>query len=332
MAAIDAASSAIVIREATSADALVLADIERRTPLMVGDSTLAIDRGADYFAAARLMEAATVFLAEVDGVAAAVQCGALHPVLLGGVGRQMLYIHHVRILPQFQRRGLGRLFSAKVRVTFQPHSQNSYWYIAADNAVSQGFARAAKNRWTFRPVLVGIDTRAQAGPMVGRPATPADGPRIVELLNAAHWDEEMFLPYTVESLTARLERAPAQYSWPHVWLYGAAVVGVWPEGESICVLHTDPSGAVTTTRGAAVLDFGCAPTGANDLVALLRAWCGWLAPRDMVELSIFTSPHTWHHDSLTDLGRVSPFDFWTPELPQPETAEQRGLYVDHVYF
>jgi hypothetical protein len=244
----------------------------------------------------------------------------------------MLYYHHTRILPRFQKHGVGRKLAAALLEHYAGRVDSRYWYVSPANENSQSFTRAAPNRWTIGPALVGIDTLAQAGPMVGRPATRADARRIVELLNAAHRDEEMFLPYTVESLTARLERAPAQYSWSRVWLLGDAVAGVWPEGESIRLRHTDAYGAVTTTRGAAVLDFGCGPGGESSLVALLRGWCGWLAPRDMSELSLFTSPYARHHDLLANLGRLTAFDFWTPEFPQPEAAEQHGLYVDHIYF
>ncbi len=46
-----------------------------------------------------------------------------------------------------------------------------------------------------------------AGPSRGRPAAPADAERIVEILNGCHRGEKMYLPYTVESSTARRARA-----------------------------------------------------------------------------------------------------------------------------
>jgi GNAT superfamily N-acetyltransferase len=322
----------ITIREATPANAATLADIERRSPLMLGDSQLAIDRGDDYFAAARLMEDATVFLAEVDGAPAGVYCGALHPVRLGGIERNLTYIHHARILPEYQRHGLGRKLGQAVGDKYRGRSEGNHFYISRDNANSQGYARTAKNRWSFGPTLVDIDTAATAGPPAGRPATPSDAPRIAEILNATHAAEEMFLPYTAESLIARLERAPAQYGWDRLWLHGDAVVGVWPQGESITARYTDATGHVTESRTASALDYGCLPGAEPELLDLLRAWSAWLAPRGISGLELFTSPGSRLSTTLTPLGETTTFDFWTPEHPEPASALEHGLYVDHIYF
>ena len=322
----------IVIREATPADGPALAEVERHSPLVMGDSSLAIDRGDDYFAAARLMGSPTVLIAEADGRAVGAYCGAAHPVMLGGERRTMLYIHHARILPEFQDHGIGKKFGEYLHPKYRDTTDSLYWYISRDNAHSQAYARRALNRWTFGPSLIGIDTPAFSGRHGGRVATPADAPAIVAMLNFAHAREEMFLPYTEASLAERLTRAPAQYGWPRLWLAGRAVVGVWPEGESISVRHTAADGTVTVARGAAVLDFGYLPGGEADLLEALRAWSAWLAPRGMSELSIFSSPGCRHWPLLKDLGHRTEFDFWTPSIPQPEGAEARGLHVDHVYF
>ncbi len=152
------------------------------------------------------------------------------------------------------------------------------------------------------------------------------------MLNAAHAGEEMFLPYTEVSLAERLDRDPAQYGWSRLWLTGRAVVGVWPEGESITVRRTDRDGIVTEARGAAVVDFGYLPGGEDDLLAVLGAWCAWLSAHGMTELSIFSSPGCRHWPLLKDLGAQTPFDFWTASIPQPVEAATRRLHVDHVYF
>jgi hypothetical protein len=52
------------IRHATEADGPLLADIERRSPVVMRDIKTITDRGDDYFAAARLLGEGTVFLAE----------------------------------------------------------------------------------------------------------------------------------------------------------------------------------------------------------------------------------------------------------------------------
>ena len=65
----------VTVREATEADAAVLAEIERRCPITLGDRSITFDRGDDYFAFARLMEDVTVGLGFADGVPAAINCG-----------------------------------------------------------------------------------------------------------------------------------------------------------------------------------------------------------------------------------------------------------------
>jgi len=326
--------SRVVIREATEADGPILADLERRAPLMVeSGGSFTIDRGTDYFAAARLMEEVTVLLAEVDGVPAGVYCGARHQVRLAGVDRSVLYIHHARILPEYQRHGLGRAFGARLQGKYRDRVDTSYWYIAPGNAPSQAYARGAANKWSFGPLWATLDTFAVAGPPAGRPATPADAERIAAVLNAYHEGEEMFLPYTAQSLSDRLSRDPAQYGWDNLWLTDDAVVGVWPEGRSIATRFTDAEGNATESRGAAVLDYGFAAGGEEQLEALIRAWCRGLGRSGMSELTVFTSPAARGERLICQLAReVWPFDFWTPSIPEPGGANTRGIYVDHVYF
>ena len=322
----------VTVREAAEADGPMLAEIERRTPLQLGDVAIVIDRRDDYFAAARLMGEATVFIADLNGAPAGVFCAAPHLAMIGGIERRMLYIHHARILPEAQDKGLGKLLGDAVREKFVGKVDSSYFYISPGNVQSQAFARRAENRWSTQPALIDLETSSMTGVSVGRPSTPDDAPRIVAMLNAAHSGEEMFLPYTVESLSARLDRAPSQYSWDRVWLTGHAVVGVWPEGEWISTRVISPGGESRESRGAAVLDFGYEPGGEHELLALLGAWCSWLEARGMSSLSLFSSPGARHWSLLNPFGELRRFDFWTPAIPAPEPAAGHGVYVDHIYF
>jgi GNAT superfamily N-acetyltransferase len=319
---------------AAEADSGVLSEIERGSPIEVGERAIAIDRGDDYFAASRLMGDVVVLLAEVDGQPAAALCAAFHRAMIGGVERKMAYIHHARVLPEFQRQGVGRAISARLREIINERGADSdYWYISVGNTKSQAFARAATNRWRVQPRWATLDAATLAGPPCGRPATPADAERIAVIVNACHRGEEMFLPYTAASLTARMERAPDMYSWGNARIGEGAVAGVWLEGDWINVRVSGPDGPEAVSRGAAVLDYGCVAGAEGELAVLLRGWCEELAARGFDELTIFTCPgtHAWPViSSLTD--EIAAFDFWTPALPEPEGAAGRGLYVDHVYF
>ena len=94
------------VREAGPEDALIVADIERRCPIVMGDTSVWFDRGADYFAFSRLLEDCTVGLASVDGVPAAISCGAERVVRVGGELKRMIVVSHLRVLPEHQRKGL----------------------------------------------------------------------------------------------------------------------------------------------------------------------------------------------------------------------------------
>lgn len=323
------------IREATLADGPALAEVERRAPLVFGEGALVLDRGDDYFAAARLMEDVVVLLAEVDGEPAGVLCGAFHRARVGGVTRRLMYVHHARIDSAYQRVGLGRALAQRLRAIMDERRgvDSQYWYISKANAASQAFVAASPGKWSVAPEYLDLDCALLAGPPVGRPATPADLAHVGRVLNATHRGAEMFLPYTQRSLAERMARAPAQYGWDRLWLNGGAVAGVWPEGESIAGRLRQPSGEWAESRAAVVLDYGCLPGHEGELLALLRAWCGWLAPRGMSALSLFTSEGRRLRDELLPLAAsISRFDLWTPDLAEPPGARERGLYVDAVYF
>jgi len=319
------------VREATAADAAILADIERRCPIVLGDTEIRIDRGRDYLASTRLMEDCTIGIASVDGVPAAVSCGAEHRVRVGGVMKQMVTVSHLRVLPEHQRKGLWGAAN-RVLAKYWDHVDGSNAYISVDNTGMQhGFANTP-NKWSQIVLRAQLDCAALAGPPVGRPAAPADAADIAERLNAFHGEEEMFVPYTAEAFSARMTRAADLYGWERVWMTGGAVVGVWPAGEAMKVI-TQRAGTSTQQTCGVVLDYGFEPGAEAEFEALLRTWCGWMAERGMDTLSIFTSPASPGVGLLRSLARAAEgFFMWTPGIAEPEGAKDRGLYVDAVYF
>jgi hypothetical protein len=324
----------VTVREATEADAPTLARLERRSPVVLGESSVAFDRGDDYFAFTRLMAEVTVAVGFVGGEPAAVNCGAVHPVRIGGQDVRVMTAIHTRVLPEHQGKGLWGAVSRVLGEKYNPGTavETSRGFVSADNAAMQrGFANVP-NKWSIRALRAQLDCAALAGPAAGRPATPADADQLVEILNRCHEGEEMYLPYTADSLAQRLERAPAQYSWERLWLGDGAVVGVWPAGESTRLLLRSHGREVVSRRGL-VLDYGFAPGREEALEGLLRAWCALLAERQLDTLSIFTSESSPGYDVLTRLAyQVDAFDLWTPGRAEPPGAAERGLYVDQVYF
>jgi hypothetical protein len=322
-------SGNVTIRIAAEADSRLLAEIERRSPIEGAGTAVMIDRGDDYFAASRLMAEVVTLIAEVDGEPAAAICGAFHPASVGGVERKMAYIHHARVVPEFQRTGWVGCSPGCAR-----SSTNMAWIRLLedlDDECEVTMFAVAPNGGAPRPTGQHSGGALPGPHTAGRLTVRRPGDR--GILNACHEGEEMFLPYTVESLTDRLERAPAMYSWENLRLGDGAVAGVWLEADWVTVRIRGADGSEAVSRGAALLDHGCAPGAEGELEALLRGWCGEVARRGWDELTAFSSPpaHAWPVISgLTE--QISLLDFWTPLLPEPEGAAERGLYVDHIYF
>lgn len=321
----------IEVREATEADAEVLADVERRCPIVMGETSMWFDRGADYFASTRLMEDCTVGLAHVDDAPAAVTCGAVRQVRVGGAMRRMMTVSHLRVLPEHQGKGLWGAVN-KVLDKYWARVDGSNAYISVDNATMQhGFANTP-NKWPQIVQRVQLDCRALAGPKVGRSAARAEAAAMARRLNAFHDAEEMFVPYSGESLSARLSRAPDLYGWDKLWVTDGAMVGVWPAGNALRTV-TETRGVRTQSVRGVVLDYAFESGAEDEFEALLRAWCGHLAAQSMDTLSIFTSPASAGAAKLAALGReMEGFFMWSPGIHEPADADQRGLYVDAIYF
>jgi hypothetical protein len=319
------------VREAGPDDALVLADIERRCPMVLGDTSVWFDRGAEYLASTRLMEDCTIGLASVDGIPAAVSCGAERVVRVGGELKQLALVSHLRVLPEHQRKGLWGAANSVLRKHFE-RCDGSQAYIAVDNLGMQHGFTGTPDKWPQIVQRVLLGCAAQAGPPAGRAATPADTGEIVRRLNAFHDAEELFVPYTAESFAARMQRAPDLYSWDRVWMTDGALVGVWPAGAALKSV-TETNGVQSISVPAVVLDYAFEPGAEAELEALLRAWCGALAPQGIDTLVIYTSPASLGAALLARLAReTGEFFTWTPGVKVPAGAAERGLYTDAAYF
>ncbi|MGH7925147.1 MAG: hypothetical protein ACREQH_11230, partial [Candidatus Binatus sp.] len=323
----------VMSREATIADAAVLADMERRCPIVLGDgTTMTIERGDDYFAFTRLMDNFLVALGLVDGKPAGVNVAARHTVRVGGRDYRIDAFAHLRILPEHQKKGLwgaiNRMFDEKFP---EGSSDGSTAYVSVDNAAMlRGFAGAP--RWSMHQIRAQLLCASFAGPQVGRPATPRDAARIVEILNATHERDEMYLPYTMESFSARVERSPRDYCWDRARMTDRAVVGVWPAGDTVRFIIESKGSRVESRRGLA-LDWGFVPGAEDEFESLLRAQCGWLAGRGLDRLSLFTSATSAGYERVRALaGELEQYVVISFGIPEPPGAATRGLYVDPIYF
>ena len=318
-------------RDATEADADILAELERRCPIVLGDTKIWFDRGKDYFAFTRLMEEFSIGLAFVDGEPAAVSCGAKHTVRIGGVLHPMITVSHLRVLPEHQRKGLWGAANRTLD-KFWSSVDGSNAYISVDNLGMQHGFRSTPNKWPVTVMRLQFDCATLGDDAFGRVAAPDDAEALIAMLNAFHGHEEMFVPYTAERFQARLARAPKQYSWDKILMTDNALVGVWPAGDALRVIK-EIKGVRTESVPGVVLDYALKQGGEKDFERLLRTWCAMLAKRGMDKLSLFSSRNSPDVDLLRRLASESEeFFMWTPGLAVPEGADRSGLYVDPIYF
>ena len=135
------------------------------------------------------------------------------------------------------------------------------------------------------------------------------------------------MPYTVESLTERLERDPGQYSWSDLRLGDGAVVGVGRQHVEVTKVTGD---ARVRTNRAVVFDHGGPPDAYREL---LQSTGAELAADGVTHLAAFTSTGSPTREVLAELAdTIEPYDFWAFNIPCPADLATTGFYVDPVYF
>ena len=340
------------VRTATEADAAGIREVCRNAPIVLRNHTVTIDPGPNYFDAIRLMEfGATVLVATHHDRIVAVHCGTFYPIRYGGQEQWMSQILHSRVLADYAGLGLWSVMNRRLvnAANERRHEAseagevppNGCAYFAVENDATRRL-NGAQATWSFQPYRAVLDARAlvdaagaDAGAVPNRRATPADAARIVELLNGTHHREELFLPFTVESLRARLERASDIYSWSDLRISDRVVVGTWMAGRTH-VRRTMDDGAEASGQASVrglVLDFGFEPGAEDELAALLPVVAADALAAGMTHLSVFTSDASPGSDVLRSLATdLEHYELATPYTPEPEGASTRGLYVDQIYF
>jgi hypothetical protein len=317
----------IVIRQAGADDAPALNQLEVRAPMTLGTSTLVYDRGTDFLGFSRLMAENVCFVAERDGELMGLACGAAHDCRVGGEIYRVMLLHHLRVPVEHRKEGIFSTLNGYVFATYDGRTDGAYGYTAIEN--EEAMRIGGPGTWDAGVWRAIVPCEPNAGPAHGRSATPADAPAIVAILNECHDREEMYLPYTVESLTARLERAPDLYTWGDIVIGDGAVLGVWPAGLS--VTFDDGTGPVESTR-AVTLDHGFVSGAEDELEHLLRSTCAALLARGHTEVMFLTSEGSPHNALIQRLAtKLDPFAF-RMAVPEPEGTVERGLYVDPIYF
>ena len=321
----------IVIRMATADDAEALNDLEVSAPMTIGTSTVVYDRGRDFLAFSRLMDENVTFVADRAGDLLGVACGAAHDVRIGGREYRVMLLHHLRVPVEHRKLGVFSTLNGYVFGHYNGRTDAAYGYTALDNL--EAMRIGGPGTWdtgVFRLVVPLAALTSE--PRAGRTATPGDAPKIVHILNRCHDQEEMFLPYTVESLGMRLTRDSSIYSWDQILVNDHAVLGVWLAGLRVTIESPEGDGPNRSVRAVA-LDHGLIGPGGDDAFRSLLA----IAARDLAdaghtELGFVLSEASPAYSVVAALAeRIEPFAF-RMAVPEPPGTRTRGVYVDPVYF
>lgn len=326
------------IREATPKDNDALLELERNSPLDLGDRILAFERAPNYFAHQELQEHTRVLVAEDDGRLVGVVAGAWHDVLIGGQRRRLLYIHQGRVLPEYRRRHVGTdLVVRQAALAAEANFDAPYWLISPDNDTSLAFNRQVEvESWPVDGRMDAFDvaSRRQAAPEVGG-VGPDDMPRLVELINRTHTGREMFLPYDVDRLQRRLGLSPAYglRHWRGFRSNGVlmAAAGVWDFGRSLRVTEREKAtGEEHVGLPAYVLDYGHAAGAEEAMVEVFMALMALASESERDRLSIGLPRESRLFGLLEGLPRFTTvLQVLTPGIPAPEV--RGSVYLDPVY-
>lgn len=315
------------VRPAEESDGPTLRLLDRRAPIRVEDSEVAYDHGDDYFGAIRLMAGPSVTLVlEHDGRVIGVNCMTHLPVRIGGVLMQANYNYRTRIDPDFGGQGLSLGFASRApELMPRAHLGFGVSYIARGN---ERMERAAMGFWSVEPERLLIKASPLAGAHGFRRCSEDDAARIVELLNTTHDGEEMFVPYTLESLAARVSREPAMYAWNDFRVSDAAVIGV---GRLPMTVFRSDSGNESEHNRGVVYDYGFESGREDSLAGLVRGVCAETLD-SFTELSLFSSGGSPGYAALKALAYRAEAYNALVNRPEPPGVAEHGFYVDQLTF
>jgi GNAT superfamily N-acetyltransferase len=330
------------VREATAADNEALLELERSSPLDLGDVEITMDRSPDYFASLCLQEDARVMVAEEAGRLVGVCAAARHCAPLLGRPRTLLYIEKGRTLPEYRRRRVSSVLIWALVESWAVRGQpidSAYWLISADNRASlTAVRRGGALAWPKAVHLVDLPTDTAGREVPAVRLGPERAGEVVALLNRTHAGKELYAPYTEERLQARLGRSP-EYGWQNWWgIEGSAgrlvaVAGLLELGRWWRMRRrVKASGEETTSSAAAVFDFGYAEGGERQMVELLHHLLGIAASWGRDDLSIHLDPQEGVYPFLPAAARVgADFRLFATGLGVPSAREMGHIYLDPVY-
>jgi hypothetical protein len=315
-------------REAQLSDYPMCAAVEANCLSTSTEGTYAVSRGTSFPTYMRLQGKSRICVIEHQNEIVGWNAASLRrvskpePFIFG-------YLAQAYILADHQSSGAYWPASAQNMAWLQEVADQNFWYLNVGNDRSKNFTQGAEF-WSLPVCDLSIACRSQSTPGRGRPAEAGDAARLADLFNAAHVQEEFFDPYTKETLSERLARAPRSYGFPHVLIGEKAALGLWLSGEKI--VHC-AGGVTTNSTLASVLDFGFeGDTGLDELLDLLRTASGMGFSAGMTHLSILSCEPSVAYPRLAEMA--DGIDHYTMATlsKEPPALVARGLYADHIFF
>lgn len=236
--------------------------------------------------------------------------------------------YQAAVLPEARGHGLENVLIAVGVLPFQERVNVGFGYIDAGNhAILQAMGGQRLPRWQNTVRQVGIPALAEASAF-GRPATPADAPRILELLAHTHEREEWRPPYSPDWINWRFGTL-ASYGFDALRLTDNAVLGFWPASD---VVNDIAPSRRLRARFAYVCDYGFhGEEGLRDLERLVGDACRRAARADCTHLVAYTSDGSPGRSLLAGLAEFDDQIYLTLRLHEPDTIPQTGIYTDPFF-
>jgi hypothetical protein len=315
-------------REAGRADFDACAKVEAQCQTISDEGTYTLARGSSFQTYIQLQGKTRICVIEHEGQIVGWNAASLRPVskpepLVFG------YLAQAYILASHQNSGAYWPASAQNMAWLQEVADKNFWYLNVGNQRSQNFTLGAQ-LWSVPICDISITCGSKRIHAQGRPAKPSDTPYLAELFNSAHLNEEFFDPYTEDSLSERLMRAPDAYGFPHILVGEKAALGIWMSGEKIA--HT-VEGETTHSTVANVLDFGFqGDAGLLELLDLLKTASAMASKAGMTHLSILSGQSSLACTALAEMADGIDHYAMASMRAEPPDLGSRGLYADHIYF
>jgi hypothetical protein len=294
-------SGTLRVREATWSDTEALADLYASSPEEIGDWEVTVERGPYSFAQFRLQEHVSVTVLEDRGVILAATADASRNSVVGGKRTTV----HIASAWRVRKESRGKGYSHLLRTIGGPacgwFGWYNYYFVRSQNFGAMGWIKvflrdAVKDLPEQEGEVPGIPVsvhhfkpgagRRSAGV---RPATEADLPACLRLINRTHRGCDLFRPYTRDFLEERLNdpswgaKPPfwvPVYGWPDYYVLeeeGRVVAcgGLWDKGANVReVWRHKETGETNTVDCTALMDFGYAAGREDAMVSLIRFFTG----------------------------------------------------------